>query len=940
MKLKLLLPILLISQLTHGQIVSCGPEKKEPIKLTLIKRTSSPARVSIASVRDGLWSDPGTWGGLLPLSTDQVTINHKVTVDISTTVSGITCSGSLMFSPDKSVTLQSSKNIIINGLLQARPSSAQIIHLLRFINIIEDKFIGGGEDPMDSDIGLWCINGKLDLQGSQKTGWINALNGIPIGSGSMTLRGPPDGWNVGDELMLTPTAANDYSGFDIATIKNVSGTVITNTALAYNHPLVNNKWTSEVCNLTRNVRIEGTSTGKSHVFIRSAIPQNIQYVQFRYMGPRKQQSGDAAKEFVLGRYGIHFHHCMEGSRGSIVEGCIVRDCDSHSYVTHGSHGITVHNSVAYNVTEDAFWWDQGPDHASHDTKWVHNVAALVKYVPRAIDPTNTYGDPTLSSRGFLLGHGDGNICDSNVAVGCMGDPRDGGGYKWEAVNNAYLEGVWQFIGNTAHNNSTGFITWQNVQMLHVIRNAVGYNNGYGIFHGAYVNVYKYVDVELYNNPLIIHAGSSNEARLRFENFTIDAGGQDYAVVIEGNSEVGVVPILIRNLKATNYKIAAVFDQSSETKHSADIIQTDGKILMSPQANSAEVLRVQPNSGQVTKITKSGLSSLTNFAPTLWGTGTGLLGEYFNNPDFTSPAFTRIDAYVGFSEWKSKSPHHLLKYTTYSVRWTGKIQPQFSENYTFNTRGKLFIGGKQVTGAIALKAGELYDLRIEYSKSTSLGEGIGLLWSSPSLNNWTGPWEYVPQSQLYPPDSSPPPANKPPTVSAGQDITIQLPTSSATLSGVANDPDGSVVKYEWVKISGGQVTITNPVQAGTTLTGLAEGSYTFRLSATDDKGAIGFDDVNVIVKPATTNQPPTLSVSASVQVTKTGVITLISDAKDPEGGTLTYKWRWVSGPVQAVITNPSSAITTTNTLPAGTYTFELEVSDNSGNKVVKQVSGVI
>src|SRR6185295_8557923 len=148
------------------------------------------------------------------------------------------------------------------------------------------------------------------------------------------------------------------------------------------------------------------------------------------------------------------------------------------------------------------------------------------------------------------------------------------------------------------------------------------------------------------------------------------------------------------------------------------------------------------------------------------------------------------------------------------------------------------------------------------------------------------------------------------------------------------------QYNWQKISGGNAIIIPIATGSANFVELGEGSYTFRLSATDDKGAVGFDDVNVTVKPAPVNQPPTLTVSTAVTITKTGVITLISDAKDPEGGTLTYKWRFVDGPATAVITNPSAAVTTTNTLPNGTYTFELEVTDNSGNKVVKTVSAVI
>src|SRR5689334_10813969 len=57
------------------------------------------------------------------------------------------------------------------------------------------------------------------------------------------------------------------------------------------------------------------------------------------------------------------------------------------------------------------------------------------------------------------------------------------------------------------------------------------------------------------------------------------------------------------------------------------------------------------------------------------------------------------------------------------------------------------------------------------------------------------------------DPGPPPAaaptNTPPVVSAGTDITIELPTDSATLSGSATDdglPD-SALTYQWEWLSG-------------------------------------------------------------------------------------------------------------------------------------------
>ncbi len=59
---------------------------------------------------------------------------------------------------------------------------------------------------------------------------------------------------------------------------------------------------------------------------------------------------------------------------------------------------------------------------------------------------------------------------------------------------------------------------------------------------------------------------------------------------------------------------------------------------------------------------------------------------------------------------------------------------------------------------------------------------------------------------------------------------------------------TIVGYSWTKLSGGSATITNPSSATTTVTGLAEGSYTFELKVTDSNGGTAFDTMMVEVDP--------------------------------------------------------------------------------------------
>jgi K319-like protein len=93
------------------------------------------------------------------------------------------------------------------------------------------------------------------------------------------------------------------------------------------------------------------------------------------------------------------------------------------------------------------------------------------------------------------------------------------------------------------------------------------------------------------------------------------------------------------------------------------------------------------------------------------------------------------------------------------------------------------------------------------------------------------------------------ANQLPIVSAGEDITVNLPITSITLKGSASDRDGKIVDYQWTKLTGPKkYTIKSTNQAVATVSNLAAGTYVFQLMATDNRGAAAADIVTVVVKP--------------------------------------------------------------------------------------------
>lgn len=204
------------------------------------------------------------------------------------------------------------------------------------------------------------------------------------------------------------------------------------------------------------------------------------------------------------------------------------------------------------------------------------------------------------------------------------------------------------------------------------------------------------------------------------------------------------------------------------------------ISVTPLANTnlaapvLAMLRLLPGAGYTIG---SGSSASVVIYPSSTSHGTGLTGQYFTNssPTYSSNAnfnprnlvLTRVDRTIDFVWGNNTSPirnggGH------YSVRWTGQVQPQYSETYYFvaNTDDgvRLWINDQLVidawrtktasdlTGSIALQAGVRYDLKMEYFQNTGTA-GAHLSWYSEDQ-----PKQVIPSNRLYPASMPPAPTS--------------------------------------------------------------------------------------------------------------------------------------------------------------------------------------
>ncbi|GAA2107864.1 PA14 domain-containing protein [Actinomadura alba] len=146
---------------------------------------------------------------------------------------------------------------------------------------------------------------------------------------------------------------------------------------------------------------------------------------------------------------------------------------------------------------------------------------------------------------------------------------------------------------------------------------------------------------------------------------------------------------------------------------------------------------------------------------------GLRGDYHlsSGPgafDFHELKATVLDPNIEFPDLEGTLRELTGRNDNVTVRWTGRIQPRFSEPYTFSMIGdngfRLWVNDRliidnwvdnwdieKIGEPIALQAGQKYDIKIEHFEHHG-GSNLRLRWQSPSV-----PKEIVPAAAFTPPD---------------------------------------------------------------------------------------------------------------------------------------------------------------------------------------------
>jgi uncharacterized repeat protein (TIGR03806 family) len=391
--------------------------------------------------------------------------------------------------------------------------------------------------------------------------------------------------------------------------------------------------------------------------------------------------------------------------------------------------------------------------------------------------------------------------------------------------------------------------------------------------------------------------------------------------------------------AVYYTVDGTTPGTNSTRYTAPFVLTN--------TTSLRVIAIKPG------YLDSGVVSAGFLNSSSIGSGTGLVGKYYAGQIATfinPPTLTRIDPTVNFI-WPNPGPgpDPSIGDTGFSVDWSGCVQPQFDETYTFSITvddgGILFINGEEIINAwqdqapttysatVPMNAQQFYNIELQFYQHQG-GSQATLAWSSPSTTN-----EVIPESQLYP-FTNPPPA-----------ITLNSPTNGASYTGNASvtfnasaDAMTNVIDHVTFYANGVSVGSVSNFPYILTATGLAPGNYALSAAATDGSGLAATSAVvNVVIHPgsgqpygvtaraatpAFFNMPTEFGGSLPALLSQTGVF---SDTPNmvPAAGLIPYapnvplwsdgavKTRWLATPYDGGLETADQQVGFT---PTGQWTF--------------------
>jgi len=163
-----------------------------------------------------------------------------------------------------------------------------------------------------------------------------------------------------------------------------------------------------------------------------------------------------------------------------------------------------------------------------------------------------------------------------------------------------------------------------------------------------------------------------------------------------------------------------------------------------------------------------------------------------------------------------------------------------------------------------------------------------------------------------------PVDNPPMASASGDPTTGLAPLTVNFIGSGTDPEGTSVSYLWNFGDGATSTLQNPTHIFNSI-----GTYTVRLTVSDENGTTGENTVVITVSALANNPPRALIIATPSSGITPLAVTFIGSGTDPDGRIIAYFWDFGDG----TSTDEQNPVHTF--ADVGTHSVTLAVTDNDG-----------
>lgn len=414
---------------THAHDDNPGKMTEHMAAMELVARDEA----THVAVSDGDWFSPSTWhNGIIPGDGAKVLIPEGIDVHYEGVSDArlltVRVDGALHFATDADsrmvfdTTVVSPTGALIVGT-EADPVDADVTVELIVAN---NGAIDTNWDPMLLSRGI-IAHGSASIHGAEVDSHEKVAKDPMAGSKVLEFDSIPDGWKVGDTLVIAGTTYEGHkwshaaqasvpypSEDEVRTIKAINGTkVILDKALDFDHDTPRADLKTSVANMTRNVVIE-TENGdtaqvheRGHVMFMHSDDVDVRYAAFNDLG-RTDKSAPSfdISDFdppqydsnVQGRYSLHLHKTgtTDIDHPVNIVGNAVWGSPGWGYVQHDANA-----NFDNNASFDTFGAGYVAETGNETGVWNDNIAIYAQGISWEIAKNST----TLSETEFDTARG-------------------------------------------------------------------------------------------------------------------------------------------------------------------------------------------------------------------------------------------------------------------------------------------------------------------------------------------------------------------------------------------------------------------------------------------------------------------------------------------------------------------------------------------------------